>query len=331
MRNKAIALISGGLDSLLAARIVKDQGIGVLGVVFIMQFASRDLEGFKTRVEEAAGEAGIPVRFVDISGDFLKVLRRPEHGYGANINPCIDCKILMLRKAKKIMQEEGARFVLTGEVLGERPMSQRKAALDIIEKRSGLKGRLLRPLSARLMKETEPEKEGIVEREKLLDIRGRSREAQLALAGDYRITKFFSPSGGCLLTDPVFSRKIEDLVRTGTFRKDEISLLKYGRHFRLDGQTKVIVGRNEKENDKLLELKKRSDMVFRLKDKAGPYALLRGETSRANIEKAASLVLGHSRYKKKSGMQVEYWSGGVDIRTIPARTINRDKIDKIRI
>ncbi|MFC1644385.1 tRNA 4-thiouridine(8) synthase ThiI, partial [Candidatus Omnitrophota bacterium] len=160
MKKKSIALISGGLDSLLAAKTIMKQGIEVLGVVFVMQFASRNVQRFMERVREATGDAGIPVRFIDISKEFLEVLKSPRHGYGAHLNPCIDCKILMLRRAKKVMQEEGASFVITGEVLGERPMSQRKDALEMIKKESSLGDKLLRPLSARLLEATLPEKEG---------------------------------------------------------------------------------------------------------------------------------------------------------------------------
>ena len=331
MNKKAIALVSGGLDSLLAAKVIQHQGIEVLGVTFIMQFASRNLAGFKGHVKEAAENAGIPVRFCDISKDFLEIVKSPKHGYGANINPCIDCKIMMLRKAKKIMEEEGAGFVVTGEVLGERPMSQRREALNTIEKHSTLKGYLLRPLSAKLMKETLPEKEGIVDREKLLDIRGRSREPQLALAKKCGIKKFFSPSGGCLLTDPIFAEKLKDLLIHGHATAEEVALLKYGRHFRLDDTTKIIVGRDEKETEKLLVHKKENDVVLRLEDKSGPYALLKGDANEKNLKKAASFVLAHSKHKNEDGTQVEYWSDEDKKDTLPATSIDRAEVDRARI
>ena len=331
MKKKAIALVSGGLDSLLAAKITQGQGVDVRGLVFVMQFASRDIKKFKAHVKEAAAEADIPIRFVDISKEFLEVVKAPKHGYGAHMNPCIDCKILMLKAAKEIMRDEKAAFVLTGEVLGERPMSQRKAALDMIEKNSSLTGYLLRPLSAKLLKETVPEKEGIVDRAKLFDIEGRSREPQLKLARKYGITKFFAPAGGCLLTDPVFARKLKDLVSADRFAMDEVSLLKYGRHFRLDPATKAVVGRDEKENDRLQELKKEGDVLIRLEDKAGPYAIIRGNTTAENIKKTASLVLSHSKYRNEDGTEVEYWIDPEKIKTIAACSITADEIKKLRI
>jgi tRNA-specific 2-thiouridylase len=331
VKKKAIALVSGGLDSLLAAKITQGQGVDVLGLVFVMQFASRDIKKFKAHVKEAAAEADIPIRFVDISKEFLEVVKAPKHGYGAHMNPCIDCKILMLKAAKEIMRDEKAAFVLTGEVLGERPMSQRKAALDMIEKNSSLTGYLLRPLSAKLLKETVPEKEGIVDRAKLFDIEGRSREPQLKLARKYGITKFFAPAGGCLLTDPVFARKLKDLVSADRFAMDEVSLLKYGRHFRLDPATKAVVGRDEKENDRLQELKKEGDVLIRLEDKAGPYAIIRGNTTAENIKKTASLVLSHSKYRNEDGTEVEYWIDPEKIKTIAACSITADEIKKLRI
>ncbi len=330
-KTKAVALVSGGLDSLLAAKAVRGQGINVLGLVFIMQFASRDIARFKAHVKEAAAEADIPVRFVDISGEFLEVLRSPKHGYGAHMNPCIDCKILMLKKAKEIMQKERAAFVVTGEVLGERPMSQRKAALDMIEKNSSLTGYLLRPLSAKLLKETVPEKEGIVDRTRLFDIEGRSREPQLKLARKYGITKFFAPAGGCLLTDPVFAGKLKDLIAADRFTLDEINLLKHGRHFRLDSATKAVVGRDEKENGRLQELKGKRDVLLRLKDKAGPYAIIRGKTTGENIKKTASLVLSHSKYRDEDGTEAEYWVDPGKIKTIEAHSITAAEIKKLRI
>ncbi|MGB2601032.1 MAG: tRNA 4-thiouridine(8) synthase ThiI [Candidatus Omnitrophota bacterium] len=331
MKKKAIALVSGGLDSLLAARVIQEQGIEVLGITFVMQFASRNLAGFKGHVQEAAAESGMPIRFQDISKDFLEMLKKPKHGYGANINPCIDCKIMMLRNAKRVMEEEGAHFVVTGEVLGERPMSQRREALNTIEKHSALKGYLLRPLCAKLMRETQAEKDGIVEREKLLDIRGRSREPQLALAKKYGITKFFAPAGGCLLTDPIFARKLKDLLSHGMGTMEEVSLLKYGRHFRLDDITKIIVGRDEKENDKLLELKAKEDVVLRLEDKNGPYALLKGESCPENLKKAAALVLSHSKHKNEDGTKVEYWANEDQKNILSASSIDRVEIDRGRV
>ncbi|MCK4852016.1 MAG: tRNA 4-thiouridine(8) synthase ThiI [Candidatus Omnitrophica bacterium] len=332
MRRKAIALVSGGLDSLLAARVIADQGIEVRGVCFVMPFASRDISAFKGRVREACADAGISVSMVDISEEFLQILERPEHRFGSNLNPCIDCKILMLRRAREIMEKEDAAFIITGEVLGERPMSQRKDALNRIEKKSLLDGYLLRPLSARLLKVTVPEKEGIVDRDALFDIQGRSRERQFKLAEEYGIREFFSPGGGCLLTDPEFSRRLGDLMGEGGLKLDDIKLLKYGRHFRLDDGTKVVVGRNEKDNAGIAALKKDHDVLLRLKEKTGPCILLRGQLSPLNIEKAASLCVSHSKSRNsRLPEKIRYWTDVMDARDICADPLAMEEIEAMRV
>lgn len=331
MNRKAIALISGGLDSLLAARAVMEQGIEVLGVAFVMQFASRNVRLFREHVAEAAAEAGIPTRFMDISEDFLEIVKNPRYGYGSNLNPCIDCKILMLNHAKKIMQEENAGFVITGEVLGERPMSQRKDALNIIKKNSSLEGYLLRPLSAKLLEETVPEREGVIDREKLLDISGRSRERQLALAKKYNLRKFFTPAGGCLLTDPIFARRLKDLMTGGDLTADNVALLKYGRHFRLENAAKAVVGRNERDNKGIQALKRPDDVIMRLRARPGPYVLVRGSAGSGNIEKAASLAVSHSKSKNEKNVTVEFWSDDGDKRALLSGPMHAEKIEELRI
>jgi len=331
MKKKAIALVSGGLDSLLAAKVIMEQGIRVEGVVFLMPFASRDIQEYTEKVRQSADEANIPIKFIDMSEEFLGILKAPNHGYGANLNPCIDCKILMLKLAKDIMKRENAGFVITGEVLGERPMSQRKDALDIIRKRSSLDGCLLRPLSAKLLEETVPETEGIVDRRRLLDLSGRGRSRQLALAKQYSLTKFFAPAGGCLLTDKIFTRKLKDLIDSDTLDFNNIALLKHGRHFRLDKNTKTIVGRDEKDNMNILELKQKKDVLLRLKDDPGPYVLLRGNVNFQNIKKAADLLLAHSKSKQTAGAVVEYWTGEEDKKELQPCALDRVKIEHLRI
>ncbi len=316
---------------MLAARVVMEQGVEVLGVAFVMAFAARDVELFKRHIMEAADDAKIPVRIVDISDEFLEVIKDPKYGIGANLNPCIDCRILMLKHAKRIMEAEGAGFVITGEVLGERPMSQRKGALELIKNRSSLEGYLLRPLSAKVLEKTIPEEEGIVEREKLLDIVGRSREPQLKLAKKYNLHKYFTPAGGCLLTDPIFSRKLKDLIEKEGWNPADIDLLKYGRHFRLDDGTKVVVGRDERDNESLLSLKTETDIVVRLKDKAGPYVLLRGDTGSANIEKAAALAISHSKSRNEAEVTVEFWKDRNNKSTLIARALPQEEIERMRV
>lgn len=331
MTRRAIALISGGLDSLLAARVVMDQGIEVEGVSFVIGFASKDNRTFERNVKAKAAEINLPLRIIDISGEFLEVLRAPKHGYGANINPCIDCKTLMLRKAKEIMEKEGFDFIITGEVLGQRPMSQRRDALNTIKNHSGLGGHLLRPLCAKLIEETIPEKEGIVDRSRLLDIRGRSRKRQMELAEKYGLKDYAQPAGGCLLTDPGFAERIKDLMAHGSLDMENVNLAKTGRHFRIGPGTKVVLGRDDKENNTLMAQKMEKDMVFRLFFDPGPYALLRGEASEENIRIAAVLVVSHS--KKKSGIsaKVEFWVGEGERKTIMVSPMGRVELEKIRI
>jgi tRNA U34 2-thiouridine synthase MnmA/TrmU len=330
-KNKAIALISGGLDSILAARMVMEQGIEVEGVCFIMPFLSKDTGNFKKRVKAVSDKADVKVDFIDISEDFLVTLKKPRYGYGSNINPCIDCKILMLNKAKAIMSERGASFVVTGEVLNERPMSQTRQSLEIIKKRSGLEDFLLRPLSAKFFEETEPEKNGMLKKADLGDIHGRSRKKQFELAARYGIDKYFVPGGGCLLTDPRFSKRIIDLIANNDLTADEIDLIKFGRHFRLDKETKAVVGRDDPENMGLMALKKDTDLMMRLVEKASPYVLLRGKTDEVNIKRAAELCVSHSKSKNLASEKVEYWYKEEEKREIAVSAVPESEIDPMRI
>ncbi len=332
---KAVALISGGLDSLLAARVVQDEGIEILSVCFLMSFASKDIRTFCGNVLESAVAASLPeVRMVDIGEDFLKVLSSPKHGYGSQINPCIDCKILMLKKAREIMLAEKADFIVTGEVLEERPMSQRRDALLMIQKESGVGDRLLRPLSAQLLDETLAEKEGMISRSRLLSIHGRSRNAQFALADKLGITRYFKPAGGCLLTDPCFSMRIRDLLKNEKLLMEDVELLRYGRHFRLDEKTKAVVGRDDGENTALCSIQSKDDVMLRLaNDVPGPYVLLRGDIKDNNIIKAAQLCVLHSKRRKSVSADVEWWVGAggekEDV-TISMENVKLD-IEKMRI
>ncbi|MFH1665141.1 MAG: tRNA 4-thiouridine(8) synthase ThiI, partial [Candidatus Omnitrophota bacterium] len=218
-----------------------------------------------------------------------------------------------------------------GEVLGERPMSQKRVSLDIIMKYSTLEGLLVRPLSAKLLAETLPEKEGVIQREELLDISGRSRKRQYALAKKYGINRFFAPAGGCLLTDPMFSRGVKDLMKNGALSAEEIKLLKHGRHFRLTPDTKVVVGRNEKENGALMELKKEGDMILMLTDLPGPSALLRGAIDGDNVKKTAAIV---ARYYTKGGdveLTVEGWTDDSDRISFNAVTMDEEELERLRV
>ncbi len=276
---KAIALVSGGLDSILAAAVIKKQGIEVVPLHFKIPFCpAKKMPPAKKDIPELTEFIlGEKLRIIDIGGDILDLLENPAHGFGANMNPCIDCKILMLSKAKELMRGWGASFVITGEVLGQRPMSQHKQALQIIEKKSGLEGLVLRPLSAKLLSETIPEKQAQVDRNKLLKFSGRSRKPQMELAKILNIKEYNQPAGGCLLTDPQFAKRLKDLIMHKELNLDNVELLKIGRHFRISAHTKLIVGRNEKENEQLINLAKDKDYLFMPTDEiAGPTSLGRG-------------------------------------------------------
>ncbi len=277
---KAIVLLSGGLDSTLAARLIKEQGLELIALNFKTPFCLCDrhtTSGCTNHSYQVARKLGIELKVINVAEDFLKIIKNPKHGFGSNMNPCIDCRILKFRKAKEVMKELGASFIITGEVLGQRPMSQRRQALDIIDKESSLEGLVLRPLSAKLLPETIPEKEGWVDKDKLRDFNGRTRKPQIALAKEFNIIDYPCPAGGCLLTDKEFSKRLRDLLKYQELTVNEANLLKIGRHFRLSDKAKLIVGRDEKENAVLENLAQGQDYLFYPNEKlAGPTCLGRG-------------------------------------------------------
>ena len=324
---RALALFSGGLDSSLAIKLVQEQGIEVEAIAFLTPFYTTKESGFS--IERAAKHLGVPLKVVRLGLDYLRIIRKPKYGYGRHMNPCIDCRIYMLRKAKRYAREIGADFIVTGEVLDERPMSQHMKALKIVEEESSLKGRLLRPLSAKLLPPTEPEKLGLVDRSKLLDIRGRSRKRQIALAKAYGITEYQSPAGGCLLTYKEFSAKLHDLLEhKKRVSMVDLELLKIGRHFRLD-KNKIIVGRNKEENEMLLRLKGRNDYFFEAQDCGSPITLLQGLKKRQAIEKAAQLTAYYSD-QKTGKVHVKYGRQALE-KSILVEKPSREEVEQLRI
>jgi len=268
-RKKAIALYSGGLDSILAIGIILEQGIDVIGVHFETPFIA-------TKPDSIAKQYfNIPFISIDIAEDFQKILLNPKHGYGKNINPCIDCHILMFRKAGELMVQQKASFIISGEVLGQRPMSQNKKNLLIISEESGYSQWIVRPLSALLLPETEPEKLKIINRLQLLDIQGRSRKRQIALAEKWGIKQYSAPAGGCKLTEPGFAKRMNDLLLKKKFSQNDIDLLKVGRHFALYEHVKLVVGRNEEENRKIFSMAYPQDYLLNSQNCKGPVSLLR--------------------------------------------------------
>lgn len=296
-KTKALVLFSGGLDSVLTIKILLNQKINVEAVYFVTPFSTVN----KNRIKEMCKELKVKLHEITLKRSYLNLIKNPKHGYGSQMNPCIDCRIFMLKKAARLAKKIKADFIATGEVLGERPFSQRMDSLLLIEKESGLKGKILRPLSARLLPITDAEKNNLVDRNKLFAIKGRSRKPQLKLAKKFKIKNFLSPAGGCLLTDPRFADRLRDFLK---FNKKltllDVELLKLGRHFRV-GRNKIIVGRNEEENKKLLQLAKKYKIPF-LEDinYPGPITLLLGKTKKESIKIAAEITAHYSDAKGKT-------------------------------
>ena len=295
-----IGLLSGGLDSILAVKVLQAQGLRVECVCFVTPFFGPE------KAELANRQLQIPLHVVDITDIHIEMLKNPRYGYGKNMNPCIDCHGLMLREAGKLMASLSAQFVFTGEVLGERPMSQNRNSLRSVEKLSGLVGHVLRPLSAQLLPETIPEKEGLVDRSRLLAIQGRSRKPQMELVKKYGITEFPEPAGGCLLTDPGYSRRLRDLMaRRVELSRRNLELLKVGRHLLLEDGTKIIVGRNEGENSRIEGLRQPGDLMLNTGDIPGPTVLIPGGCPDGALQFAASVCLRYSSAQTEPSAPVE--------------------------
>ena len=284
---RGLSLISGGLDSQLAVRVLERAGAAVEGVVFVSPFFG------SAGAEKAAAALGVRLHIVDFTAEEISLVENPPHGFGGAMNPCIDCHAAMIRRAGEMMAELGYDFVATGEVQGQRPMSQNRQSLGIVEKSSGLKGRLVRPLSAKLLEPTIPELEGKLDREKLLDISGRSRERQIALAAEFGIVDYPSPAGGCKLTEEGFCRKLKDLMdHEGLGNRRLVELLVVGRRFRLPDGSSVILGRDRSENEML---RGEQGEVVELEGVPGPTALVPVVKSETDLEVARGIVRAWSR------------------------------------
>lgn len=317
-QRKAVALISGGLDSLLAARAMLEQGIHVEGINFFTGFcveghthAIRKKDKSKPKRNNAlwsAEQLGIKLHIIDIVEEYKDVLLNPKHGYGKNMNPCLDCKIFMVNKAKQWAEENGFDFIITGEVIGQRPMSQRKDTMPVISKESGADDRLLRPLCAQNLPETLPEKEGWVKRDELFGFSGRNRKPQMALAAKWGFDDYAKPAGGCcFLTDENYSAKLVDLWDargTREYEMDDIMLLKVGRHIRPAPHYKLIVGREDGEN-KFLQGYKNSFITFKTMDCPGPLTLLDGVATDADLEFAARICARYSQGRNAESVTIE--------------------------
>jgi len=302
LTSKALALFSGGLDSILSIKLIQQQGIEVEAVTFVSPF-------FNSRnSEKYAKELNIKLHKIDITDKLITILQKPKYGFGKNLNPCIDCHLLMIREAAKLMKKIGADFLITGEVVGERHKSQNYRALKIIEKESELEGKILRPLSAKKLGETEIEKQGIIDRNKLLGITGKNRKPQIQLAKKIGIDEYPTPAGGCLLTIPRFSDRLRVSLETGKLQYNELELLKLGRHFLTENNTKIIIGRNESENNKIIDLADNLYYLFEINEETGPVTLLETyEPSEDEVIQAASLTSRYSKLRDNNEVVVKYY------------------------
>lgn len=295
-KKKVVALLSGGLDSQLAVRMMQEQGFEVSAVAIKTPFCDFDCgRGCGFEIRERADDLNVNLKTVYLGDEYIEMLKHPKHGIGAGFNPCVDCRTMMFDAAKKHMEEIGAEFIISGEVLGQRPMSQHAPSLRTIEKDSGLIGKIVRPLSAGLLPETDPEKNGLIKRENLGMIKGRTRRAQLEMAKKYGIENPPNAGGGCLLTDPTFGLRAKDLFsHTETPTINDIDLLKVGRHFRLDEQTKFVVGRNKDENEMIKAIALPDDILLQARDHMGPVSMLRGKNADMHVKFASSITLRYS-------------------------------------
>jgi tRNA-uridine 2-sulfurtransferase len=308
---RALGIFSGGLDSMLASLVLRRAGVEVEAITFETPFFGAG------RARVSAKHIGLPLRVAPVGPVHLELVKQPDHGYGSNMNPCIDCHAFMFKHAGQVMEAEGFDFLYSGEVLGQRPMSQNKQALVTVARISGYRDSILRPLSAQKLPITPMEESGLVNRELLLDFSGRSRKPQMALADELEVTDYPAPAGGCLLTEPGFSRRLKDLLEHDPEAGvAEVELLKHGRHLRLSPRVKLVVGRKESENKALEELAQRLDPGKTLKLHAlgvpGPLGLYLGPAEGQELAQAAAIVAGYGKTKPGEMAKVQV-SGGQEL------------------
>jgi tRNA-specific 2-thiouridylase len=333
MRRKAIALFSGGLDSTLAVLVIQKQNIDVLAITFLTDFGcdAGDTSSCSKNPGPAAAKFGFDLKLCHLGRKFVEIVKKPRHGHGRNMNPCIDCRILMLREAGALMEMVNADFVITGEVLGQRPMSQQRNTLDLIERESGLKGRIVRPLSARLLPITIPETRGIIDRDRLLAMNGRTRKPQMALARELGLTDYPAPAGGCLLTDPIYSRRLQDLLNATPDPDDrDLGLLRLGRHFRPSAACKIVVGRNEAENNAIEKMQRPGEVLMYVDGAGSPLVLLTGPDADKYLDLGASLCARYSDKKLEPQVPVTV-RGTKGNSVLLARPAGEDRIEQFRL
>jgi tRNA-specific 2-thiouridylase len=333
IRPRAVALYSGGLDSTLAILAVMKQGIEVKAVTFLNHFGCdiSDRSSCSKDPFSAALKFGFEVKLSHLSEKFIDIVKNPKFGHGKNMNPCMDCRILMLKEAKEFMLMTGSEFIVTGEVIGQRPMSQRRDALNIIDREAGLRGYVLRPLSAKLMKPTIAEEKNIVDRGMLFGFSGRSRKPQMALAKEYDLTDYPSPAGGCLLTEPNYSFRLRELLdHDPSPSLKDFHLLRLGRHFRLSQGCKIIVGRDRAENDAILGLSDDKSVYLRVQGYGSPIALIAGVADEAGLRTAASICARYSDARGLTEVDVTVSDDGSEY-TISVSPADDDTVEELML
>lgn len=312
---KALALFSGGLDSILAMKVIKDQGIDVVAININIGFGS--MEDRTQHMENMCQQIGVPLKILDLRKEYLdEVLFQPKYGYGKNFNPCIDCHGFMFKYTGELLKKYNASFMISGEVLGQRPMSQRKEALENVKSLSNFDELIVRPLSAKLLPPSKPELLGWIDREKLLDINGRTRNRQLQLVKEIGLTQFESPGGGCLLTDVQFSNRLREFTKNEKLEIEDIDTLKTGRHLRLPQGAKLIIGRNQNDNEKIIKTNSKKYYKARIVDASGPIALFEKNASDDDKILATKLIITYGRTQPQKEYKVVFLENDQTIYTL---------------
>lgn len=321
---RALAMISGGLDSILAAKLIKDQGIEVIGICFKSYFFGEE------NAKRMVAQIGVPLEVVDFSIEHFEMVKNPKNGYGKNMNPCIDCHAMMMRYCGELLEKFNADFIITGEVLNQRPMSQNRAALDKVKKESGIGSKILRPLCAKNLPPTEMEEKGLVNREALLDIMGRNRKVQMELAEKWGIKEYPSPAGGCKLTEPNYSKRLEELLdHNKDVETRELNLLKIGRHFRVSEGCKIISARTQDEGEILKGLIRKGDIILLAKDFKGSMVVIIGEPTSEDIEFAAKVTARYCKGKDENSIVVKYGGYGQKMeKSIEVKAAAEEELNK---
>ncbi len=330
---KAIMLLSGGLDSRLAMKMMLDQGVELHALNHLTCFCTcTSKSSCKHEAIKAAEEFDVPITVRNVTEEFLGIIEDPPHGHGSGVNPCIDCRILLFKNAARLMREKEASFIVTGEVLGERPMSQRLDAMELIERRAEVEGFVVRPLSAGMLSPSIPERKGWVAREAFESIQGRQRRPQFELAEKLGIGDYPCPAGGCRLTDPNFARRMRDLMANGGLNLADVRLLSHGRHFRLSPRAKAVVGREKQENIVLSSLAAEGDLLLEAVEAPGPLTLIRGDVENGQVRTAAAITAryGQARHMDEVTVKVKVKGseGQNKVKTPPA---GEQMLEELRI